>query len=330
MPHILIAGATNSGKSSCLNSIITSLLLKVKPWDVKFIMIDPKMVELSIYTGISHLLAPVVIDPKKASSVLSWAVSEMENRFKILVEYNCKSLDSFNEAVEKMKIKEDDIKPLPYIIIFVDELADLMMVSASEVEESICRIAQMGRAVGIHLVIATQRPSVNVITGLIKANIPSRIAFNVASNMDSRVILDMGGAEKLIGRGDMLYLPSTSNKPERIQGSFVTSNEIEIITDYIKDQQKPSYNKGILEKNVKNDSKNIEEDELINEAMEIFLEFGHASASLLQRRLRIGYSRAARIVDQLENKGFVSGHEGAKPREILISWEEFKKITQDI
>ncbi len=329
MPHILIAGATNSGKSSCLNSIITSLLLKVKPWDVKFIMIDPKMVELSIYTGISHLLAPVVIDPKKASSVLSWAVSEMENRFKILVEYNCKSLDSFNEAVEKMKIKEDDIKPLPYIIIFVDELADLMMVSASEVEESICRIAQMGRAVGIHLVIATQRPSVNVITGLIKANIPSRIAFNVASNMDSRVILDMGGAEKLIGKGDMLYLPSTSNKPERIQGSFVTSNEIEIITDYIKDQQKPSYNKGILEKNVKNDSKNIEEDELINEAMEIFLEFGHASASLLQRRLRIGYSRAARIVDQLENKGFVSGHEGAKPREVLISWEEFKKITQE-
>jgi DNA segregation ATPase FtsK/SpoIIIE, S-DNA-T family len=329
MPHILIAGATNSGKSSCLNSIITSLLLKVRPWEVKFIMIDPKMVELSIYTGISHLLSPVVIDPKKAASVLAWAVEEMENRFKVLVEYNCKSLDSFNEAIEKMKIKDEEIKQLPYIIIFVDELADLMMISASEVEESICRIAQMGRAVGIHLVIATQRPSVNVITGLIKANIPSRIAFNVASNMDSRVILDMGGAEKLIGRGDMLYLPSTSNKPERIQGSFVTSNEIEIITDYIKDQRKPVYNKDIAEKNVKNDSRELEEDDLIYDAMEIFLEFGHASASLLQRRLRIGYSRAARIVDQLENRGFISGHEGAKPREILISWEDFKKIDRE-
>ena len=330
MPHLLIAGATNSGKSSCINSIIISLLLKAKPHEVKFIMIDPKMVELSIYNGIPHLLAPVVINPKKASVALSWAVDEMENRLKILSDYNCKNLEQFNIEVIKNKLRDPDLIKLPYILIFIDELADLMIVAASEVEESINRIAQMGRAVGLHLIIATQRPSVNVITGVIKANIPSRIAFNVASNTDSRVILDMPGAEKLIGRGDMLYSPVSFSRPERIQGSFVTTGEIEIITDCIKDQKSSSYLKDIFETEIKIEKKEMADDPLIYEALGVFIEFGHASASLLQRRLRIGYSRAARIVDQLENRGFISGYDGAKPREVLISREDFLKFKKDM
>jgi S-DNA-T family DNA segregation ATPase FtsK/SpoIIIE len=293
-------------------------------------MIDPKMVELSIYNGIPHLLAPVVVNPKKASIALSWAVDEMENRLKILSDYNCKNLEQFNNEVEKNKSTDPDLVKLPYILIIIDELADLMIVSASEVEESINRIAQMGRAVGMHLIIATQRPSVNVITGVIKANIPSRIAFNVASNTDSRVILDMPGAEKLIGRGDMLYSPVSFSRPERIQGAFVTTSEIEIITDYIKDQKSSSYLKDIFETNIKTDKKEMTDDSLIYEALEVFIEFGHASASLLQRRLRIGYSRAARIVDQLENRGFISGYDGAKPREVLISREDFSKFKKDM
>ncbi|MHB1274394.1 MAG: DNA translocase FtsK [Candidatus Humimicrobiaceae bacterium] len=330
MPHLLIAGATNSGKSSCINSIVISLLLKVKPNEVKFIMVDPKMVELSIYNGIPHLLAPVVINPKKASIALSWAVDEMENRLKILSDYNCKNLEQFNNEVIKNKLRDPDLIKLPYILVFIDELADLMIVSASEVEESINRIAQMGRAVGIHLIIATQRPSVNVITGVIKANIPSRIAFNVASNTDSRVILDIPGAEKLIGRGDMLYSPVSFSRPERIQGSFVTTGEIEIITDYIKDQKSSSYLKDIFESEIKIEKKEMADDSLIYEALEVFIEFGHASASLLQRRLRIGYSRAARIVDQLENRGFISRYDGAKPREVLISHEDFLTFKKDM
>lgn len=330
MPHLLIAGATNSGKSSCINSIVISLLLKVKPNEVKFIMIDPKMVELSIYNGVPHLLAPVVINPKKASIALSWAVDEMENRLKILSDYNCKNLEQFNNEVIKNKIRDPDLIKLPYILVFIDELADLMIVSASEVEESINRIAQMGRAVGIHLIIATQRPSVNVITGVIKANIPSRIAFNVASNTDSRVILDIPGAEKLIGRGDMLYSPVSFSRPERIQGSFVTTGEIEIITDYIKDQKSSSYLKDIFEAEIKIEKKEMADDALIYEALEVFIEFGHASASLLQRRLRIGYSRAARIVDQLENRRFISRYDGAKPREVLISHEDFLTFKKDM
>jgi S-DNA-T family DNA segregation ATPase FtsK/SpoIIIE len=330
MPHLLIAGATNSGKSSCINSIIISLLLKAKPNEVKFIMIDPKMVELSIYNGVPHLLAPVVINPKKASIALSWAVDEMENRLKILSDYNCKNLEQFNNEVTKNKLRDPDLIKLPYILVFIDELADLMIVSASEVEESINRIAQMGRAVGIHLIIATQRPSVNVITGVIKANIPSRIAFSVASNTDSRVILDIPGAEKLIGRGDMLYSPVSFSRPERIQGSFVTTGEIEIITDYIKDQKSSSYLKDIFETEIKIEKKEMADDSLIYEALEVFIEFGHASASLLQRRLRIGYSRAARIVDQLENRGFISGYDGAKPRGVLISHEDFVTFKKDM
>jgi len=326
MPHVLIAGATNSGKSSCLNSIVISLLMKVKPSEVKFIMIDPKMVELSIYNGIPHLLSPVVVNPKKAASALHWAVEEMENRFRVLVEKNFKSLIEYNEAAKKNINDDEDFKPLPYIVLFIDELADLMMVSASEVEDSICRIAQMGRAVGMHLVISTQRPSVNVITGLIKANVPSRIAFMVTSNIDSRVILDCSGADKLIGRGDMLYLPYYLNRPERIQGCFVTTNEIEMITRYVKGKKEPEYNLDISKKISQSGKKNIEEDELFYEALKVVVDFGHASASLLQRRLKVGYSRAARIIDQLENSGYVGEFEGSKPREILISNEELAGI----
>ncbi len=326
MPHILIAGATNSGKSSCLNSIIISLLMKTKPSEVKFIMIDPKMVELSIYNGIPHLLSPVVVNPKKAAAALQWAVEEMEKRFRVLLERNFKSLIEYNKAARENKRNEKDFKPLPYIILFIDELADLMMVAASEVEDRICRIAQMGRAVGIHLVIATQRPSVNIITGLIKANIPSRIAFMVTSNIDSRVILDCTGADKLTGRGDMLYLPYYLNKPERIQGCFVTTNEIELITGYIKGEKEPEYNADISKKISQTGKKNIEEDELFYDALKIVVDFGHASSSLLQRRLKIGYSRAARIMDQLENSGYIGEFEGSKPREILISKDELADI----
>ncbi len=326
MPHVLIAGATNSGKSSCLNSIVISLLMRAKPSEVKFIMIDPKMVELSIYNGIPHLLSPVVVNPKKAASALHWAVEEMENRFRVLVERNFKSLIEYNKAAKENKNNEEDFKPLPYIILFVDELADLMMVAASEVEESICRIAQMGRAVGMHLVIATQRPSVNVITGLIKANVPSRIAFMVTSNIDSRVILDCSGADKLTGRGDMLYLPYYLNKPERIQGCFVTTSEVEMITGDITSEKEPEYNVDISKKISQTGKKNIEEYELYYDALKIVLDFGHASASLLQGRVKVGYARAARIIDQLENSGYIGGFEGSKPREILISKNELADI----
>ncbi|MDD3818974.1 MAG: DNA translocase FtsK [Actinomycetota bacterium] len=326
MPHVLIAGATNSGKSSCLNSIIISLLMKVKPSDVKFVMIDPKMVELSIYNGIPHLLSPVVINPKKASSALSWVVEEMENRFTILVKKNFKSIEMYNFEAKRSAIENESFKPLPYILVIIDELADLMMLSASEVEDSICRIAQMGRAVGIHLLISTQRPSVNVITGLIKANIPSRIAFMVTSNVDSRVILDCAGAEKLVGKGDMLYLPYYSNRPERVQGSFVTSNEIEMITGYIRNMSNPDYSMEISRKMSDDEVKAENEDELFYEALRVVVDFGHASASLLQRRLRIGYSRAARIIDQMEDRGMVSGYDGSKPREVLISKEDLNKL----
>ncbi|HEY4695399.1 MAG TPA: DNA translocase FtsK 4TM domain-containing protein [Candidatus Hydromicrobium sp.] len=329
MPHVLIAGATNSGKSSCLNSIIISLLMKVKPGEVRFIMIDPKMVELSIYNGIPHLLSPVVINPKKASSALSWIVEEMENRFKVLVGKNFKSLEMYNFEAKRNENGDESFKPLPYILVFIDELADLMMLSASEVEDSICRIAQMGRAVGIHLIISTQRPSVNIITGLIKANIPSRIAFMVASNVDSRVILDCPGAEKLVGKGDMLYLPYYSNRPERIQGAFVTSSEIEMIAGYIRNIGTPEYSLEIS-KRISDEEKYIhDEDGLFYEALRVVVDFGHASASLLQRRLKVGYSRAARIIDQMEDRELISGFDGSKPREVLISKEDLIKMLEE-
>ncbi|MDD3776340.1 MAG: DNA translocase FtsK 4TM domain-containing protein [Actinomycetota bacterium] len=327
MPHVLIGGATNSGKSSCINSIIISMLLKVKPSQVKFIMIDPKMVELNIYNGIPHLLTPVVIEPKKAASALSWATEEMDNRFKILSEYNFKSLEEYNSRVKKEII--DDLKPLPYIVIIIDELADLMMISASEVEESICRIAQKGRAVGIHLIVATQKPVVKIITGLIQGNIPARIAFNVAKNIDSRVILDQSGAEKLIGKGDMLYKSPTSSTPLRLQGAFVTTKEIETVTNYIKNIKKAEYSRELVEKINTQKKVDMEEDDLLYEALQAVVDFGHASASLLQRKLKLGYSRAARIIDQLEEKGLISGYDGSKPREVLISKEELERILEN-
>ena len=327
MPHVLIGGATNSGKSSCINSIIISLLLKVKPSQVKFIMIDPKMVELNIYNGIPHLLSPVVIDPKKAASALSWSTEEMDNRFKVLSDYNFKSLEEYNYRVKRDGI--DELKTLPYIIIIVDELADLMMVSASEVEESICRIAQKGRAVGIHLLLATQKPVVKIITGLIQGNIPARIAFNVAKNIDSRVILDQSGAEKLIGKGDMLYKSPTESTPLRLQGAFVTSKEIEMATNYIKNIKRAEYSEEITRK-ISNEKKvDIEEDDLIYDALKAVVEYGHASASLLQRKLKLGYSRAARIIDQLEEKGLISGYDGSKPREVLIDKQELDRILKN-
>jgi len=329
MPHILIAGATNSGKSSCLNSIISSLLMKVRPDETRFIMIDPKMVELSIYNGIPHLLSPVIINPKKASSALAWVVEEMEKRFKILVDRNFKSLERYNIEAKRNSSEEEDFKPMPYVLVFIDELADLMMVAASEVEDSICRIAQMGRAVGIHLIISTQRPSVNIITGLIKANIPSRIAFMVSSNVDSRVILDCGGAEKLVGRGDMLYLPYYLNRPERVQGAFVTSKETEMITGYIRNIGQPEYSFEISKRISDKDKDLLEEDELFYEALRVVVDFGHASASLLQRRLRVGYSRAARIIDQMESRDLVSSYDGSKPREVLISKADLLKILEE-
>lgn len=329
MPHILIAGATNSGKSSCLNSIIVSLLMKVRPSEVKFIMIDPKMVEFSIYNGIPHLLSPVVINPKRAASALAWVVGEMEKRFKVLVERNFKSLEMYNFEAKRNENKYENFKPLPYILVFIDELADLMILSATEVEDSICRIAQMGRAVGIHLIMSTQRPSVNIITGLIKANIPSRIAFMVTANVDSRVILDCGGAEKLVGKGDMLFLPYYSNRPERIQGAFVTSREIEMTTGYIRNISTPEYNLEIS-KRISDEKKNMHnEDDLFYEALRVAVDFGHASSSLLQRRLKIGYSRAARIIDQMEDRGLVSTYDGNKPREVLISKVDLIKLLEE-
>ncbi len=326
MPHILIGGATNSGKSSCINSIIISLLMKIKPSHAKFIMIDPKMVELSIYNDLPHLLTPVVIDPKKAATALAWATEEMDNRFKVLSEKNYKSIGEYNYHARKDK--DNDLRPLPYIIVVIDELADLMMVSASDVEDSICRVAQKGRAVGIHLIVATQKPIVKIVTGLIQGNIPARIAFNVAKNVDSRVILDQSGAEKLIGKGDMLYKAPTSSSTLRLQGAFVTSKEIEMITNYIKDVKKPDYSKEISEKINKKKTIDLEEDELLYDALKASADYGHASASLLQRRLKLGYSRAARIIDQLEDKGLISGYDGSKPREILISDDELKKILE--
>ncbi len=326
MPHILIAGATNSGKSVCLNALIISLLMKVKPGQVKLIMIDPKMVELSMYNGIPHLLAPVIVDPRKAAAVLSWVLEEMKNRLQMLLDYNCKNLEEYNFMVKKDATKDSDLKPIPYILVIIDELADLMMVAASEVEDSICRIAQMARAVGIHLIISTQKPIVKIITGLIKTNVPARIAFKVTDYTDSRVILEHGGAEKLIGKGDMLFLSPQASRPERLQGAFVTTKEISLITNYIKNQARAEYNSEITDRFVRKEERALEDDELLYDALRVVVEIGHASASLLQRKLRLGYSRAARIIDQLEDKGFIGGYDGSKPREVLVSKDELEDM----
>ena len=336
MPHLLIAGTTGSGKSVCMNSIIISLLYKAGPEDVKLIMVDPKMVELGIYNGIPQLLIPVVTDPKKAAGSLQWAVTEMLRRYKMMSDMGVRDLESYNGIVTT----EEDGQKLPQIVIIIDELADLMMVAAKEVEDSICRIAQMGRAAGMHLIIATQRPSANVITGLMKANIPSRIAFSVASAMESRIILDTMGAEKLVGKGDMLYAPIGSGKPLRVQGCFVTDGEVEAVAEYVKDNYVADYNQSVLEEIEKKaqqagkkpvgavetdpNEEELEGDEMLPAAVDVILETGQASVSMLQRRLKLGYARAARIVDEMEEKGIVGPFQGSKPRAILISKEQWE------
>ncbi len=322
MPHLLIAGATGSGKSVCINSIIMSILYKSSPKDVKLLLIDPKVVELSIYNKIPHLLIPVVTDPKKASFALNWAVEEMENRYKEFAENNVRDIYSYNE---KLNAKKEE--KLPSIVIIIDELSDLMMVAAQEVESYICRLAQMARAAGIYLIVATQRPSVDVITGTIKANIPSRISFAVSSQIDSRTILDMGGAEKLLGKGDVLFFPSFFSKPVRIQGAFISDKEVENIVNFLNKNHESSYNKEVLE--IISNSKDISiinSDQLLPEAIKLVLEDGQASISMLQRKLRIGYARAARIIDEMEAQGIIGGHEGSKPRKVLIIKEDLESM----
>ncbi|WP_040306367.1 FtsK/SpoIIIE family DNA translocase [Caloramator australicus] len=317
MPHLLIAGATGSGKSVCINTLITSLIYKSSPNDVKMLLIDPKVVELSVYNGIPHLIIPVVTEPRKAASALEWAVSEMTSRYKLFADNNVRNIESYNKLME-------DVSPenkLPKIVIIIDELADLMMVAPNEVEDSITRLAQMARAAGIHLVIATQRPSVDVITGVIKANIPSRISFAVSSQIDSRTILDMAGAEKLLGRGDMLFLPIGENKPIRIQGAFISEKEVENIVEYLKKTFNTEYDMDIMEKikEGKEIANNYDDnDELLPQAIELAIDLGQISASMLQRRFRIGFNRAARLIDEMEKRGIIGPQDGSKPRQVLI------------
>lgn len=330
MPHLLIAGATGSGKSVCINSIITSIMYKAHPNDVKLILIDPKVVELSVYNGIPHLDTPVVTKAKKASGALSWAVTEMMKRYDMFSEAKVRDIKGYNEY-----IKDKGYPQMPQIVIIIDELADLMMVAPNEVEDSICRLAQLARAAGMHLIIATQRPSVNVITGIIKANIPSRIAFAVTSQIDSRTILDMGGAEKLLGRGDMLYHPYGSNKPQRIQGAFISDNEVEALVSFVKNGSEANYNANIaehIEKEAMNDKQKEEmndsgdNDELLPKAIDIIMELGQASTSTIQRKLSVGYARAGRIMDQMEARGIVGPPNGSKPREIKITKEQYLEL----
>jgi S-DNA-T family DNA segregation ATPase FtsK/SpoIIIE len=321
MPHMLVAGATGSGKSVCINGIITSILYKARPDEVKFLMIDPKMVELNVYNGIPHLLAPVVTDPKRASLALKKVVVEMEKRYELFSKSGTRNIEGYNTMLRETMTGA----PLPFIVVIVDELADLMMVAANDVEDSICRLAQMARAAGIHLIIATQRPSVDVITGVIKANIPSRIAFGVSSQVDSRTILDMVGAEKLLGRGDMLYLPMGASKPIRVQGAFLSDQEVETIVSYVKNQGQAQYVEDMVPQveESANDQDGFE-DELYEQAVQIILEGKQgASVSMLQRRMRVGYTRAARLIDMMEARGVVGPYEGSKPREVLVTLESY-------
>ncbi|WP_407929502.1 FtsK/SpoIIIE family DNA translocase [Heliomicrobium gestii] len=323
MPHLLIAGATGAGKSVCMNTLISSILFKAKPNEVKFLMIDPKMVELTQYNGIPHMIAPVVTDAKKAATALKWIVNEMENRYELFAASGVKDITRFNQF--KALDNPDGPQPaLPYVVVLIDELADLMMVAAVDVEDAICRLAQMARAAGIHLVIATQRPSVDVITGIIKANVPSRIAFAVSSQIDSRTILDQAGAEKLLGRGDMLFSPVGSNKPLRVQGCYVSDKEVESVVEFLKTQGLPEYQEGVIKAQEQAETPEEEDDELFVDAVRVLLDSGQASISMLQRRLRVGYARAARLIDIMEQRGIVGGYEGSKPREILISKVQFE------
>ena len=329
-PHLLVAGSTGSGKSVCINSLIISLLMRSKPEEVKLVLVDPKKVELSMYNGVPHLLAPVVTDPKKANIVLKKMVVEMERRYEAFEESGTKNIAGYNDYIEKKNagIPEcNQLRKLPYIVVIIDELADLMLVAAKEVEDSIMRITQMARAAGIHLIVATQRPSTDVITGVVKANIPSRISFAVSSSIDSRTILDMTGAEKLLGKGDMLFKPQGENIPMRIQGTFISDEEIKAVVDYVCEQQKAHYDETLTmddeEKNATTMVEDGDEDEpLYNDIVEFVVTQGKASASLLQRRFRLGYNRAARCIDLLEERGIIGPSNGSKPREVLVKIEK--------
>jgi len=331
MPHVLIAGSTGSGKSVCINTIITSIIYNSKPSEVKLVMVDPKVVELSVYNGIPHLLIPVVTDPRKAAGALAWAVQEMDDRYNKFASKGVRDLKGYNKAIEK----ENEAGKLPQIVIIIDELADLMMVAAKEVEESICRLAQKARAAGMHLVIATQRPSVDVITGLIKANVPSRIAFAVSSQVDSRTILDSVGAEKLLGKGDMLFFPAGAPKPSRVQGAFVSDDEVEKIVDFVKSNGTATYSEDILE-SIENSNKTDKEmaqetadddtDPFLMDAIQTVVETGQASTSFIQRRFKVGYARAGRIIDQMEERGVISGYQGSKPREVLMTLDRLNEL----
>jgi len=327
MPHLLIAGATGSGKSVCINSIIMSILYKASADEVKMMMIDPKMVELGVYNGIPHMLIPVVTNPKKAAGALNWAVQEMTNTYKLFAEKGVRDLDGYNNLASK----DDSVEYLPQILIIIDELSDLMMVAPNEVEDAICRLAQMARAAGMHLIVATQRPSVDVITGLIKANIPSRISFAVTSQVDSRTILDMGGAEKLLGRGDMLFYPVGKPKPIRVQGAYVSDAEVEKVVEFIKAHASAEYNEQVMDEinkeSVSSRNDETDDDELLPEAIELVIESGQASVSFIQRKLRVGYARAARIIDQMEARGIVGKFEGSKPRQVLITKQQWMEMT---
>lgn len=331
MPHMLIAGSTGSGKSVCINTLIASILYKAAPHEVKLVMVDPKVVELGVYNGIPHLLIPVVTDPRKAAGALQWAVVEMTNRYKLFADNNVRDLKGYN-----LYARENELEELPQIVIIIDELADLMMVAPNDVEDSICRLAQMARAAGMHLVIATQRPSVDVITGIIKANIPSRVAFAVSSYVDSRTIIDMGGAEKLLGRGDMLYYPMGASKPVRVQGAFVTDKEVESIVSFVKGQNEAEYNQDVLEqienageRQMANEDRGGEADELLPQAIEMAIEAGQASVAMYQRRLKVGYQRAARLIDQMEERKIIGRFDGTKPREVLITRAQWNEMMMN-
>ena len=338
---MLIAGATGSGKSVCINTLIMSILYKAHPDEVKLIMVDPKVVELSVYNGIPHLLIPVVTDPKKASAALHWGVTEMEDRYKKFADLNVRDLKGYNEKITAMREKGENVPAnLPQMIIIVDELADLMMVCPGEVEDSICRLAQLARAAGIHLIIATQRPSVDVITGLIKANMPSRVAFSVSSGVDSRTILDMNGAEKLLGKGDMLFYPQGYSKPARIQGAFVSDKEVSDVVDFLKNQTLGNVYAEDIEEKIKNIGSSSSQggatgdgsavDELFADAGKFIIDKDKASIGMLQRVFKIGFNRAARIMDQLHDYGVVGEDEGTKPRKVLMSEEQFEQLLEEI
>lgn len=318
------------GKSVCINTLITSIIYKSKPSEVKLVMVDPKVVELSVYNGIPHLLIPVVTDPKKAAGALAWAVQEMVNRYHLFAEKNVRDIEGYNEVLEK----DGTEGKLPQIVIIIDELADLMMVAKNDVEDAICRLAQMARAAGMHLVIATQRPSVDVITGIIKANIASRISFAVTSQVDSRTILDSAGAEKLLGKGDMLFFPTGVLKPIRIQGAFISDGEVEKIVTFLKENGGPTYSEDVLEKIERANTTDRELDEqedddtdpFLMDAIDAVVDLGQASASFIQRRFKVGYARAGRIIDQMETRGIISGYEGSKPRQVLVSKEQWLEL----